>query len=82
MRVGGCRCPISSGVSLIILPCLTLRNKTPNSASAADSASYNSTNKVACRAKNILFAQSGSVCSMDLQDHGTGERAFVQHSSP
>ena len=42
----------------------------------------NSTNKVACRAKNILFAQRGSVCSMDLQDHGTGERALVQRSCP
>ena len=36
--VGGCGCPISCSISLAILPCFTLRNKAPNSASATDAA--------------------------------------------
>ena len=36
--VGGCGCPISCKISLIILACWALRNSVPKSASAADEA--------------------------------------------
>ena len=36
--VGGCGCRISCSISLAILPCFTLTNKSPNSASATNAA--------------------------------------------
>ena len=57
--VGGCGCPISSSISLAILPFLTLRNKAPNSASATDAATNLSMLHKLCIAPFSLMGSLG-----------------------
>ena len=58
IKIGNCGYLISCSASLILLPCLTLRNKAPNLASATDAITNLSTMNKLCIA---LFSLIGSL---------------------